>query len=432
MPDQNSAMHALVVDDEPAVRRILASALKRVGFTCHTAPDGELGLQAIVRQPIELLVTDLRMPNKHGHRLVVDVFDQVHPPMIVVITAVTEFAIVADLLKRGVADVVLKPFDSGFCAAKWKAMVDRQRETASQSQLSVPSEEELVTSKISEATNTLRKQLKEISASFEDTIKDLESKQEKLEAGFLGSVRLLTQLLRQFDDTDTNHAGRVEKLVRIICKEVNLTGDALRDVLVASLLHDLGQFGMPDAVRGLPPWELSETQREAFTKYPEIGATLLSEVPGCDEIVRLVSAHAECFDGSGFPNHLRGTDIPLGARIIRLADGADTYLMYHKGGTPAESLAAYLRSERGRTFDPRIVDAAYDALIEHASNIHESQSKISHITPGDVLAHDLFSTEGSLLARQGASVTEAMRVRLLAHLGDVTIRVVRQQNVSVE
>lgn len=432
MLDQNSAMHALIVDDEPEVRRMLASALKRVGFTCHTAPDGDLGLKAIVLQPIELLVTDLRMPIKHGHRLVVDVFKQVHPPMIVVVTALTEFAIIADLIKRGVSDVVPKPFDPSLCAVKWKAMLERQRETASQGQLSVPSERELVTRKISEATNTLRKQLKEISSSFEDTIKDLESKQEKLEAGFLGAVRLLTQLLRQFDDTDTNHAGRVEKLVRIICKELKLTGDALRDVLAASLLHDLGQFGMPDSVRWLPPWELSETQREAFTKYPEIGATLLSEVPGCDEIVRLVSSHAECFDGSGFPHHLQGIDIPLGARIIRLADGADTYLMYHKGGNPAESLAAYIRSERGRTFDPRIVDAAYDALIDYASNIRESQCKISQLTPGDVLAHDLFSTEGSLLARQGANVTEAMRVRLLAHLGDVTIRVVRQQNVSVE
>lgn len=425
-------MHALIVDDEPEVRRILAHALKRVGFTCHTAPDGDLGLQAILRQPIELLVTDLRMPIKHGHRLVVDVFKQVHPPMIVVITAVAEPAIVADLIERGVSDVVQKPFDSGFCAVKWKAMLVRQQETASQSQLSVPSEQKLVTSKISEATNTLRTQLKEISASFEDTIKDLESKQKKLEAGFLGSVRLLTQLLRQFDETDTNHAGRVEKIARIICKQVSLTGDALRDVLAASLLHDLGQFGMPDSVRWLPPWELSETQREAFTKYPEIGATLLSEVPGCDEIVRLVSSHAECFDGSGFPNHLQGTDIPVGARIIRLADGADTFLMHQNGGNPAESLAAYLRSERGRAFDPRIVDAAYDALIEYALNIRVSQCKISDLAPGDVLAHDLFSSEGVLFARRGASVTETMRVRLLAHLGDVTIQVVRQQNVPVE
>jgi len=118
MPGQNAAMHALIVDDEPEVRRMLASALKRVGFTCHTAPDGDLGLQTIVRQPIDLLVTDLRMPIKHGHRLVVDVFKQAHPPMIVVVTALTEFAIVADLVKRGVADVVLKPFDPGLCAVK--------------------------------------------------------------------------------------------------------------------------------------------------------------------------------------------------------------------------------------------------------------------------------------------------------------------------
>jgi response regulator RpfG family c-di-GMP phosphodiesterase len=442
MPPKPKRFEALIVDDDPDVRRTLSSALKAVGFRCDTAADGEHARQMLVVQNPDLLVTDLRMPILHGHRLVVDVFGRKNPPMVVVVTGLVEPAIASDLMLRGVADLVLKPFDAAVCAAKWLAMLRyRERigtsisgrpELADVAAPSTPiqddpSTHETVTSQIALATDTLRQQLKQITTSFEETIQNLETKHENLTAGFLGSVRLLTQLMRQFDGAESTHAARVERLAEGISDRAKSSRDELRNIRLASLLHDLGMFGMPDSVRVTSPDAMNPVQLDAYRRYPEIGATLLSEVPGCASAVGLILAHAENFDGTGFPRGLRGRDIPIGARIIRLADGVDSFGMYHKGPNLDDRLATHLLEQRGIIYDPELVDASFEFLMDSLILAKLSSCTTSELEIGDVLDEDLLSPQGHIVARRGGVVNETMKKYVKRIMGEVTIRIRRSE-----
>lgn len=435
-----SGYHALIVDDDPDVRRTLSRALRNLNFGCETASDGEIARKAMVIKQPDLLVTDLRMPIRHGHRLVVEALERKPPPLIAVITGLVEPAIAYDIVARGVVDVTIKPFDAKVCAAKWLAML-QHRETLAAAISSGPAEakpadasppapdathsEDSVAAELEKTTAALRGQLKDITANFESTIANLEKKHANLTAGFLGSIRLLTQLMRKFDGAESTHAARVERLAEGICDSLKVDRDLLRNVRLGSLLHDLGQFGMPDSVRVTPVSKMNARQLEAYRHYPEIGATLLSEVQGCEHVVDLVMAHAEHFDGKGFPKQVSGKKIPLGARIIRLADGIDTFLMEYDGDAGEDSLSDHLIAERGAQYDPEILDASFEFLLGFLHQVKTVECSIHLLQVGDILDEDLLSPLGHIIARRGATVNTTMKSYVSRILGDTTIRVQR-------
>ena len=120
-------MRALVVDDEQPVRRVVALALRREGFICEEACDGAEGLAKATSNHFDVVITDLRMPNRNGHSLAVELLTQTDRPLIVVHTAVLEPRLAKDLIARGVDDIVFKPSSYGALAAKIKAMAKRRR-----------------------------------------------------------------------------------------------------------------------------------------------------------------------------------------------------------------------------------------------------------------------------------------------------------------
>lgn len=117
---------ALVVDDEPAVRMITMRELSRIGFSCDAARDGLHAKELLAGAHYDVVVTDLRMPEKNGHALAVDLLAIPDPPVVVILTGVTEPRLAKDLLARGVDDILFKPIDQSILASKVKALVDRR------------------------------------------------------------------------------------------------------------------------------------------------------------------------------------------------------------------------------------------------------------------------------------------------------------------
>ncbi len=114
----DSPYQVLVIDDEAAVRELTIRALDRSGFECSPAINGEQALKMLEMKDYDVVITDLRMPNLHGHALVVDLLSRENRPLIYVVTGVVEPKLAKDLLSRGIGDIFFKPVDHTMLAVK--------------------------------------------------------------------------------------------------------------------------------------------------------------------------------------------------------------------------------------------------------------------------------------------------------------------------
>ncbi len=418
-------LQALVVDDERQILAVLLRALEDTGFDCEPASNGEEALQQIARKRFDLVVTDLRMPKMHGHALITKLLEIEVTPVIVVVTAVADPRIVLDLYQRGVSEVAFKPVNIEILMAKIKALMQLRGEhktVGSRDSRMVETSRE-----IQRVTLNLQTQLKTIESGFQATIENLKKQETELEDSFLGSVRMLANLMEQVGVHEGSHAGRVESLVSSLSPKCGIEGLELRGLKVAALTHEIGEFGLPDRIRSQPPWDLSDSDRHAFERYPIIGAALLSQVPGSDLISEFVEFHTENYDGTGFPEAKKGKEIPLGARIIRLADGLDTFVMHnHREGICTELAMEHMKIHRGTLYDPFLVDLALSTpewfLIDQPpSTVIEITG--SQLKEGMILAEDLYDSSGVFLGRKGIVIRDNMLPRMRRVIGVSKIKI---------
>lgn len=416
---------ALIVDDNDDERALMSRALQQQDFQCDAASDGIMAENMLRTKDYDVVVSDLRMPRKHGHQLIVELLSRKNAPMVVAVTGLAEPKLVVDLLERGVAEVVQKPLSYPVLAAKIKALLKRRKGEQ-------PGEENSamgrVFDSIQSTTENLRTQLSQVTETFQGTIERLEAQKQQLESGMIDSLRMLSNLISPGGQNRQSHVGRVEFLAEKLGQHVGLHEDQMRALKFAALLHDIGQFGMPDSVRNKPPWALTKEEFAHFRNYPLVGAALLSEVRGAELAADIIEAHCEHFDGTGFPRGLRGMEIPLEARILRLAEGADLIRMYAPQTEVVESLREHLMSERGQIYDPELVGIAMIYLSQaYASPRTEDvlELRVNQLTPGMVLAENLYDEHGHFLARGGAEISELMLTRLRGLLRGQKVPVLR-------
>ena len=187
-------------------------------------------------------------------------------------------------------------------------------------------------------------------------------------------VRVSDALIHAIEAKDLytgGHLRRVSEYAVAVGEKLGLQGRDLETLHYASLLHDVGKLGVPESVlRKEGPLDAMET--EVMRLHPEIGARMLEKLDLLAGAAPLVLYHQERYDGDvdgqhpGYPRGLAGEQIPLGARIIAVVDAYDamTTTRPYREALPEEQAAAILRLERGRQFDPKVVDAFLDSLAE--------------------------------------------------------------------
>lgn len=173
------------------------------------------------------------------------------------------------------------------------------------------------------------------------------------------TLAVLASSLEMHEQETAFHSRRVQEYTGLIADRMGIDEETLREQLRAgALFHDVGKIGIPDRIL-LKEEGLSEDERMAVRKHPALGAALIGRIGFLDDAREMVLAHHERFDGTGYPQGVAGLDIPVGARIFALADALDaltTDRPYRHSVSFGEA-SGIIASERGKHFDPDVIDA---------------------------------------------------------------------------
>lgn len=173
----------------------------------------------------------------------------------------------------------------------------------------------------------------------------------------LRTIEALALAIDAKDQTTHDHLQRVQTYALAIGEEMGLSAQELQALQAASMLHDIGKLAVPEHIIS-KPGRLTPEEFEKMKIHPTVGAEILERVEFPYPVAPVVRAHHEKWDGSGYPNGLRGEEIPVAARILSVVDCMDAMASdrQYRRAMPMEEVLAYIQSESGRSFDPRVVE----------------------------------------------------------------------------
>ncbi len=196
---------------------------------------------------------------------------------------------------------------------------------------------------------------------------------EQLEAAYIETVLALANAMDARDTYTADHSQRLAAWAEATARELGCSDEEIEAVRWGALLHDIGKLGVPDHILQ-KPGPLDEEEWAIMRQHPEIGARIVAPVRRLAHVAPIIRHHQEHWDGTGYPDGLRGEAIPLGARVLAVVDAYGAMIddrVYRKARTHAEAVAE-LRRCAGTQFDPQVVEAFLRVLERGAQPVAEA------------------------------------------------------------
>ncbi|MBN2050537.1 MAG: response regulator [Spirochaetales bacterium] len=339
----NGFVRILVVDDDPAIQKVLRIGLGNAGYEPVICRNGRECLSALEEKGhgIKTIVLDIRMPDITGLDLLPKIkkMDPLTP--VIMLTAFADLETGLAAMKSQAFDYVVKPVRLiHLTAVIEKALYHR----------SILEENERLNRKNEEYRLALERKVEERTA-------ELQQAYVKLRQTNLETVRVLAETIEAKDQYTRGHCQRVRLMSAKIALKLGYKTQEIRTLEYAALLHDIGKIGIPELLLHKDS-SLTEEERSIFQMHPKIGETILSTVEFFQPCLDPVRQHHEHYDGSGYPDGLTGEKIDPLAKIIVVADAFDamTSTRPYRNAMPLEVSLKELNRCRGSHFDPEIVD----------------------------------------------------------------------------
>ena len=332
----------LVVDDEPHVVDILAKHLRIEGYAASTAENAREALEKIRQEEYSLLLSDIRMPGMSGLELLRKARAIAPDMAVVMVTAVLDREAAVEALRCGAYDYLVKPFDLDDVTLSINRALEKRR---------------LVLENRDYQLNLEKK--------VEERTRDLAGKNREIRELSLNAIKALVFALEAKHKYTEGHSRRVAAHAAGIAAGMGLLQDEIDRIELAGLLHDIGKIGIRDSILN-KAGPLTEEEFEHVKTHPLVGERILQPIDELKGIVEYVKHEHERWDGSGYPDGLKGDEIPLGARIIAVADVFDalTSARAYRGAYKIKPALEMMRGGRGSHFDPEVLDAFLNMIRE--------------------------------------------------------------------
>jgi putative nucleotidyltransferase with HDIG domain len=330
----------LVIDDEKVIRGLMCEILERAGYETVGTGTADEALTLLTDNEIGLVVSDIVMPGLSGLELLGEVRARRPSLPVILVTGAGTYENLSQAVTRGADGLVIKPFSHADLQNAVAAALERSRR----------SEHDV---------------------------------RERLLAPTLAAA--LANAIEARDGELQGHCERLGELAVRVATLMGLDPPAVEHVRLGALLHDVGKIGIPDRVL-LKNGSLTDEEQTLMRTHPLIGDQLLDPLDFLPDVRAIVRHHHERWDGAGYPDGLEGDHIPLGARIVGVADAVEAMSAPRPYRAPlsAAAIVEELRRERGTQWETRIVDVVLELITKGELRFEHDGLRL-HIGESDVV-----------------------------------------------
>jgi Response regulator containing a CheY-like receiver domain and an HD-GYP domain len=402
----------LLVDDETNILASLRRLFRPLGYTVHTAESGAGGLAILEQEPIDLVISDMRMPQMDGAQFLAQVAQRWPQVVRILLTGYADLTSTIAAINQGqIYGYFSKPWEDNDIKLAVQHALEQKRLRAERDSLLALTQRQ--NDELKELNATLEQKVVARTEELRQTNMFLELAYEQLQESYYAAIPVFANLVQLREGPGGGHGKRVAELARDIATYLGLEEDDVRHIYFAGLLHDIGKLAWPDGLLRIPAANLNTTQRKVVEKHPITGQAILMGMEPLQKTALFIRHHHEHYDGKGYPDRLYGEQIPLGARIVAVANDYDGL---RSGALLGEELSpldarGFLQQRRDKRYDGAVVDACVavlDARERGEGLIRELRLEPPALRPGMVLSRDLLGQDGVLLLTKGYRLTEAL------------------------
>lgn len=401
----------LAVDDEEGILKSLRRLLVDLDAEILTATSGKEALAILENNKVSLIISDQRMPEMTGVEFL-QRSREISPETIrILLTGYADINATIDAINSGAIKYYFnKPWDDDLLISRIRESLDLY---------DMGAENKRLTTFIARQNEKLKDMNKTLKLRVEKQTSVIRDQHQQLIKSFMETIKAFSAIVELRSKDVGSHSQRVASTATRLIKALDLGKKEYQDVVVAAFLHDIGKISIPDKIMGKEENTYTSSDLDVVRKHAILGQSCVSGIADFEDVGMIIRHHHENFDGTGYPDGLREKGIPLGARVVRLADEFDKQ-SFVKGYPTMKALSeatAHLVLHSGTLFDPDLVKKFIELDIAKQFLYKEESETFLvnpiHLKEGMVVAADINTRSGMFVLPRGAKLSQGMINRII-------------------
>ncbi|MCK9604961.1 MAG: response regulator [Methylomonas sp.] len=416
----------LFVDDEPNILKSLKRLFRGAEYNVLLAENGQAGLKILTENPIDLIISDMRMPQMDGAEFLSRAAESWPNITRILLTGYADMESTINAVNKGkIYSYCSKPWEDNELKILVNNALDQKRLRDERQQLfSIIEQQNL---ELKSLNDQLENKVQLRTEQVRLSLQKLDGAHNALKKQFTNTIKTFARIIEMRPGIKSGHSKYIAENAKELAQRLNMTADDVKDILYAGLLLQIGKISLPDDLLRQPLTDMTAAGKKRYLHHGQEGCNLLNGIDQLKNAAELILYQHENFDGSGEPRGMSGSQIPLGSRILAVVRDYISSLDGFITGTALSTETAQKRLllKKGSLYDPAVVDLFLTLLSE--SHIEDERPVIdiswTQLQPGmeavEIIHNGMLYLKDQILSQSHIEKVLEMR----SHSKDLILRV---------